>query len=53
MPPLCLAGLGDVVKGETRLTADGLEMVFGVNFVGHFALTMELMPLIQSTQAAR
>ncbi|CAM9460744.1 unnamed protein product [Sphacelaria rigidula] len=34
-------------------TADGLDMVFGVNFVGHFALSLELMPLIESTPQAR
>lgn len=35
------------------LTADGLEKVFGGNFIGHFVLTTELMPLILSTPAAR
>jgi len=34
-------------------TADGFEMQFGTNHLGHFALTMRLMPLIRSTPGAR
>ncbi|CAN0078618.1 unnamed protein product, partial [Scytosiphon promiscuus] len=45
------AGVG-IIDGPT-LTADGLDMIFGVNFVGHFCLTDELMPLLKSTPAAR
>lgn len=48
------AGLSGPVNSDASvLTADGIDVVFGVNFVGHFALTVELMPLIQSTDAAR
>lgn len=48
------AGLSGPLNSEaSTLTADGIDVVFGVNFVGHFALTVELMPLIQSTHAAR
>lgn len=39
--------------GGKSLTADGLDMIFGTNFIGHFALTTELLPLIQSTPASR
>jgi NAD(P)-dependent dehydrogenase (short-subunit alcohol dehydrogenase family) len=34
-------------------TADGFEMQFGVNHLGHFALTARLWPLISKTEASR
>ncbi len=34
-------------------TVDGLELQFGTNYVGHFALTARLMPLLQKSAAAR
>ena len=36
-----------------RETADGFETQFGVNHLGHFALTARLFDLIQATPAAR
>eukprot|EP00752_Nemacystus_decipiens_P012085 g10715.t1 len=45
------AGVG--ITDGYQLTVDGLDFVFGVNFVGHFELTMKLMPLIEATPAAR
>lgn len=34
-------------------TADGFEMQFGTNHLGHFALTAELMPLVERGSAQR
>jgi NAD(P)-dependent dehydrogenase (short-subunit alcohol dehydrogenase family) len=34
-------------------TADGYELQFGVNFLGHFALTGHLYPLLNATPGAR
>ena len=36
-----------------RKTADGFEMQFGTNHLGHFALTGLLMPLVRTTPAGR
>lgn len=33
--------------GETQYTADGFEQTFGVNHLGSFALTMQLLPLLK------
>ena len=48
LPPVhavvCNAGL-QVVSG-TELTADGVEMTFGVNHLGHFALVSELRDVL-------
>lgn len=34
-------------------THNGFELQFGVNFIGHFALTAQLFPLLKKSQAAR
>jgi NAD(P)-dependent dehydrogenase (short-subunit alcohol dehydrogenase family) len=34
-------------------TKDGFELQFGVNFIGHFALTGRLYPLLSATSGAR
>ncbi len=34
-------------------TDDGFELQFGVNFIGHFALTGHLFPLLKNTPGAR
>jgi protochlorophyllide reductase len=44
------AGLMAVDQSKT---ADGFEMQFGVNHLGHFAFTAELMPILSKTPGAR
>ncbi len=43
---------GLMALDESR-TVDGFEMQFGVNHLGHFVLTAELMPLLLATPGAR
>ncbi|MCG8915063.1 oxidoreductase [Actinokineospora sp. PR83] len=44
------AGLMAVAKSTT---ADGFETQFGVNHLGHMALTLKLLPLLNATAGAR
>lgn len=44
------AGVMGLPKMQTR---DGFEMVFGVNHLGHFALTGHLLPMLETARAAR
>ncbi|MDR2984599.1 MAG: SDR family oxidoreductase [Nocardiopsaceae bacterium] len=41
------------VGGARGRTADGFEIHFGVNHLGHFALTQELVPLLTASAPAR
>ena len=34
-------------------TADGFELQFGTNFLAHFALTRQLLPLLEASKSAR
>lgn len=45
------AGVMALPQRET--TEDGFERQIGVNFLGHFALTAHLLPLLRATEGAR
>ncbi len=42
---------GIMMLPERRTTADGFELQFGTNFLGHFALTAQLLPLLSRGRA--
>ena len=42
-----------MVPPKWTATADGFELQFGTNHLGHFALTAELLPLLRNSQSAR
>jgi NAD(P)-dependent dehydrogenase (short-subunit alcohol dehydrogenase family) len=47
-----LVNNGGVMAPPTRqVTADGFELQFGTNYLGHFALTAQLLPLLQCRRA--
>jgi NAD(P)-dependent dehydrogenase (short-subunit alcohol dehydrogenase family) len=50
---LLINNAGVMALPDRRETADGFEMQFGTNHLGHFALTGLLMPLIACTPGAR
>ena len=41
------------VAGQRGITADGFELQFGVNHLGHFALTQALLPRLKESGQAR
>jgi NAD(P)-dependent dehydrogenase (short-subunit alcohol dehydrogenase family) len=45
------AGIAETT--ERRVTADGFERQLGVNYLGHFALTARLLPLLMRSRRAR
>jgi NAD(P)-dependent dehydrogenase (short-subunit alcohol dehydrogenase family) len=44
---------GGVMMPPPARTVDGFELQFGINFLGHFALTGHLYPLLESAGRAR
>jgi NAD(P)-dependent dehydrogenase (short-subunit alcohol dehydrogenase family) len=42
---------GVMAPPERATTADGFEMQFGTNYLGHFALTARLLPLLEAAKA--
>ena len=49
---LLICNAGVMVPPEGR-TADGFELQFGINHLGHFALVLQVLPLLQAATAAR
>src|SRR6202049_283269 len=44
---LLINNAGVMAPPRRQTTADGFEMQFGTNYLGHFALTARLMPLLR------
>lgn len=44
---------GVMAYPDRRVTADGFEAQFGINYLGHFALTLRLLPLLLEAGGAR
>jgi NAD(P)-dependent dehydrogenase (short-subunit alcohol dehydrogenase family) len=50
---LLINNAGVMALPRRATTAEGFEMHFGVNFLGHFALTAQLLPLLSQTRLPR
>jgi NAD(P)-dependent dehydrogenase (short-subunit alcohol dehydrogenase family) len=50
---LLINNAGIMAPPKRELTADGFEVQFGVNHLGHFALTGRLLPLLRAASGAR
>jgi NAD(P)-dependent dehydrogenase (short-subunit alcohol dehydrogenase family) len=50
---LLINNAGIMALPTRKLTADGFEMQFGTNYLGHFALTAQLLDLVRAAPAAR
>ncbi|MFD9735521.1 oxidoreductase [Umezawaea sp. NPDC059074] len=50
---LLINNAGVMAVPDRRLTADGFELTFGTNHLGHFALTGHLLPALTAAKTAR
>jgi NAD(P)-dependent dehydrogenase (short-subunit alcohol dehydrogenase family) len=50
---LLVNNAGVMAPPERQLTVDGFELQFATNYLGHFALTARLLPLLRRIQGAR
>lgn len=50
---LLINNAGVMATPERHTTADGFELQFATNYLGHFALTGRLLPLLRASAAAR
>jgi NAD(P)-dependent dehydrogenase (short-subunit alcohol dehydrogenase family) len=50
---LLINNAGVMVPPKRQETEDGFELQFGTNYLGHFALTGHLMPLLRESRNAR
>src|SRR5713226_1876745 len=50
---LLINNAGVMTPPSRRTTVDGFELQFGTNYLGHFALTAQLLPLLQRGSAPR
>jgi NAD(P)-dependent dehydrogenase (short-subunit alcohol dehydrogenase family) len=50
---LLINNAGVMALPRRQTTADGFEMQFGTNYLGHFALTARLMPLLRGASGPR
>ena len=49
----CLINNAGVIVRERRLSSDGYELQFAVNHLGHFLLTVELLPMLVESGRSR
>ena len=50
---ILLNNAGVMMPPKRQLTEDGFELQFGGNYLGHFALTAELLPLLRAAKESR
>jgi len=50
---LLINNAGVASPRERLTTRDGFELQFGVNFLGHYALTVHVLPMLRHTPASR
>jgi NAD(P)-dependent dehydrogenase (short-subunit alcohol dehydrogenase family) len=50
---LLINNAGVMTPPKRLETADGFELQFGTNYIGHFALTAQLLPLLRKSPGAR